>query len=183
MERLARGLLKLLGWSVHFTDPGTRRFVLIVAPHTSNWDFPLGLLAGWQLTLDPKFMAKHTLFRWYSGWLFRALGGIPVYRAEAGDRIQQMANRFVEADHLVLTITPEGTRSRADHWKSGFYHIARTAEVPVVMAAFDYGRKTVTVGGAFHPTGDIEADFEQIRAYYEGVQGRYPEQQGRIAPR
>jgi 1-acyl-sn-glycerol-3-phosphate acyltransferase len=183
MQALARRLLKLFGWSVEYADPGTRRYVLIVAPHTSNWDFPIGLLAAWALDLRAHWMGKHTLFRGPLGPLFRAWGGIPVDRGKAGNTIEQMAARFGAADHFVLGMAPEGTRGATDHWKSGFWHIARAAQVPVVMAYIDYGRKQVGMGEAFLPGDDIEADFGRLREFYADKRGKFPEQESAIRPR
>lgn len=183
MQALARRLLKLLGWSLEHADPGTRRYVLIVAPHTSNWDFVVGLLAAWALGLHAHWMGKHTLFESPLGFLFRAWGGIPVNRGSAGNTIEQMAARFAASDHFVLGMAPEGTRGATDHWKSGFWHIARAARVPVVMAYLDYGRKQVGTGGAFMPGDDLEADFRRLREFYADKRGRYPAQESAIRPR
>ena len=183
MKTLCRWILRALGWTVRFDDPGTRRFVLIAAPHTSNWDFPLGLLAGWSLGLKASFMGKHTLFRGVLGPFFRAVGGIPVQRDNAGEVIARMAERFARSDHLVLAIAPEGTRSFRGHWKSGFWHIARAAGVPIVMACLDYGRREIVVGGTFEPGEDRDADFERIRAFYAGRRGKHPDKQGDIRGR
>lgn len=174
MKRLARWLLGVMGWRLCFTDPGTRKYVLVVAPHTSNWDFPLGLLAGWALGLGASWMGKHTLFRGPMGPVFSALGGIPVDRTQAGNMIEQMASRFAKSDHLVLGIAPEGTRSATDHWKSGFYHIARAAGVPIALAFLDYGRKEVGIGDVFMPGADIDTDFERISAFYADKRGKRP---------
>ena len=182
-SRIARGLLRALGWTAQAEHPGVNRYVLVVAPHTSNWDFPLGLLAAWTLGLDPHWMGKHTLFRWPLGGLFRSLGGIPVDRTVAGKRIEQMAQRFASSERLILTITPEGTRGHTDHWKTGFWHIARAAGVPIVMACLDYGRKQVVLGGTFMPSDDIDADFEKIRNFYANRIGKSLARQGVIRPR
>jgi 1-acyl-sn-glycerol-3-phosphate acyltransferase len=182
-SRIARGLLRMFGWTAWAEHPGVDRYVLVVAPHTSNWDFPLGMLAARTLGLDPHWMGKHTLFRGPMGGVFRRLGGIPVDRAAAGNRIEQMAQRFADSEHLVLTITPEGTRSHTDHWKTGFWHIARAAGVPIAMACLDYGRKQVVLGGSFMPSDNIHADFEKIRGFYADRIGKSPAGQGEIRPR
>jgi 1-acyl-sn-glycerol-3-phosphate acyltransferase len=168
---------------VQFDDPLTRRYVLAVAPHTSNWDFPIGMLAAWALDLKANWIGKHTLFRGPMGPVMRALGGISVDRDAATDLVQQMADRFATSDHLVLGMAPEGTRSSADHWKTGFWRIARAAQVPIALAYIDYGRREVGLGGAFMPSDDRDADFAKIRAFYAGRQGRYPHKQGEIRAR
>ncbi len=183
LQAISRRLLNVLGWSLRYEDPGTRRYVLIAAPHTSNWDFPLGLLAGWGMDLKANWIGKHTLFRGFMGPVFRALGGIAVDRGEAGGLIEQMAERFAQTDHLVLAIAPEGTRKSQEHWKSGFWHIARAAKVPIVMASLDYSAREVSVGGAFTPSDDREADFEIIRQFYAGRRGKRPEQESEIRGR
>lgn len=183
LQSLSRQLLHAIGWTVRYDDPGARRYVLIVAPHTSNWDFPLGLLVSWAINLQANWMGKHTLFRGVMGPFARALGGIPVYRDDASDMIQQMAGRFARTDHLVLTIAPEGTRKHQSHWKSGFWHIARAAGVPIVMASLDYAKREVVIGEGFMPGDDREADFELIRAFYEGRRGKRPENEGTIRGR
>lgn len=183
MQRLARWILKLFGWSLEYADPGTRKYVLIFAPHTSNWDFPVGLLAAWALDLRVHWMGKDSLFRSPLGPLFRAWRGIPVDRGRAGNSIEKMAERFAEKDRFVLAIAPEGTRSATDHWKSGFWYIARAAQVPVAMAYIDYPRKQVGLGRTFTPGEDLEHDFQQIRDFYADRRGRYPAQESDIRPR
>ncbi|MEE4174831.1 MAG: lysophospholipid acyltransferase family protein [Xanthomonadales bacterium] len=183
MKSLSRRVLRALGWTVHMDDPLTHRYVLIVAPHTSNWDFPLGLLAAWALDLKANWMGKHSLFRGPLGPVMRALGGIPVDRDAASDLVQQMADRFAASDHLVLGMAPEGTRSHAEHWKSGFWRIARAAQVPIAMAYLDYDRREVGLGGAFMPSDDRDADFARIAAFYDGRVGLKPENQGTIQAR
>ena len=183
MQTFSRWILKRFGWSLEFVDPGTRRYVLIFAPHTSNWDFPIGLLAAWAFDLQARWMGKNTLFKGPLGPLFRAWGGIPIDRSRAGKSIDKMAARFAEEERLVLAIAPEGTRGHTDHWKSGFWHIARAAGVPVVMAYIDYERKRIGIGGAFVPGDDLEADFRQIREFYADKRGRFPEQESAIRPK
>ena len=183
MKSLSRKILSALGWTVHMDDPMTRRYVLVVAPHTSNWDFPLGLLAAWALDLKANWIGKHTLFRGPMGPIMRALGGIPVDRGSASDLVDQMAERFAASDHLVLGMAPEGTRGTSDHWKTGFWRIARAAEVPIALAYLDYGRREIGLGGAFMPSEDRDADFARIAAFYAGRQGLRPEKQGTIQAR
>ena len=183
IQTLARLALKLFGWSVEYRDPGTRRYVLVFAPHTSNWDFPIGLLAAWALGLKAHWMGKDTLFKGMLGPLLRAWGGIPVDRGRPGRKIEKMAARFAAENHFVLGIAPEGTRRAADHWKSGFWHIAKAACVPVVMGYIDCGRKQVGIGDAFMPGNDLETDFQHLRNFYGDKRGRYPQQQSAIRPR
>jgi 1-acyl-sn-glycerol-3-phosphate acyltransferase len=145
---MARWFLRLSGWEAEGVKPRAARFVLIAAPHTSNWDlaFLLALAAGFDLRVS--WMGKHALFRPPLGWLMRLAGGIPVVRHRRGDMVAQAARSFANAEKLVLVVPAEGTRDRVDHWKSGFYHIARTANVPIVLGYLDYRRRR----GGFGPT-------------------------------
>lgn len=176
-------MLRLVGWHAEYQEPGTSHYVLIVAPHTSNWDFLLGIMAAWALRLEVRFIGKHTLFRPPLGWLFRAMGGVPVDRRSTGDMSRQLADLFISSDRLVLALAPEGTRKATDHWKTGFWHIARAAQVPVVMAYIDYSSKTMGVGDSFVPSDDKLADFELIRNYYVTRRGKNPEQESEVRPR
>ena len=180
---VCRYILKTLGWSIEVDRPRSRKYVLVVYPHTSNWDFPLGICAARAIGLDAHYVGKHTLFRKPYGWLFRALGGIPVDRRRAASLAQQLAERFDESDAFVLGLAPEGTRSKTDHWKSGFYHIAREAGVPIVMGFLDYGHKRLGIGGEFTPGEDIDTVYDTIRAFYRGRLGKRPELASTIAPR
>lgn len=183
MQTFSRWILKCFGWSLEYVDPGTRRYVLIFAPHTSNWDFPIGLLAAWAFKLQVRWMGKDSLFKGLLGPLFRAWGGISIDRGRAGKNIEKMAARFGAEDHFVLAIAPEGTRGFTDHWKSGFWHIARAADVPVVMAYIDYAYKKIGMGTSFLPGDELETDFGQIREFYADKRGLYPEKESTIRPR
>ena len=180
LSRLCMWILNILGWTVHADFPDVEKYVLIAAPHTSNWDFPLGIVAARAIRLDIHWMGKHTLFRWPYGWFFRAIGGTPVHRDQARNLIQQIVDMFAQSGQLVLALAPEGTRSKTDHWKTGFYHIARSAQVPIVMAYLDHGKKQVGIGGAFYPGNDIEAVFDQIRPFYAGKRGKHPDKESQI---
>ena len=176
--RLARLLgasyLRLFGWRVEGTPPPIAKAVLIAAPHTSNWDLPFMLATAWALGVRLSWFGKQGLFRGPFAPLFRSLGGLPVDRHSRQNVVQQAVERFVRSGQLFLAVAPSGTRSRAAHWKSGFYHIARGAGVPVLCTFLDYRRKVSGVGPAILPSGDVRADMEAIRAFYEGVVGRYP---------
>ena len=173
----------MLGWTIHADFPQSQKYVLVVAPHTSNWDFPLGILAGKAFRLSPNWIGKHTIFRWPFGWFFRALGGIPVDRGHAVNLIQQLADQFAASERLVLGLAPEGTRTRKGYWKTGFYHIARGAQVPVAMAFLDYKRKEIGLGGEFYPGDDMEEVFARIRNFFSGKRGKYPDMESQIQPR
>ncbi len=179
-QRLANITLRLIGWRTHAIRPYTSRYVIIGAPHTSNWDFGLMLLLMAAEQLPIRFMGKDSLFRGPLGPVMRSLGGIPVNRREHTNLVDQLVAKFDEVDDLIVAITPEGTRSKVSHWKTGFYYIALKAKVPVAMAYLDYGNKIVGVGPNFMPSGDLKADFEIIREFYSGVVGKNPKKQGKI---
>lgn len=184
MRTVSRWILKLLGWRAEGALPG-RRCVLIGAPHTSNWDFPFALLVMWALEIPGRWVGKHTLFRRPFGGVMRRLGGIPLHRERTENFVQQVVEWFEREDELVLVIAPEGTRSRTEFWRSGFYWIAHEAGVPIALGYLDYGRKAGGIGDSFVPSGEPEADMERIRAFYAGVAGKRPALAGeiRIRPR
>ncbi len=179
-QRLAYFILRLIGWRTHVIRPRTSRYVLIGAPHTSNWDFGLMLLLMGAERLPIRFMGKDSLFRWPLGPLMRALGGIPVNRRERTSLVDQVAAKFSERGELIIGIAPEGTRKKTSHWKTGFYYIALKAKVPIAMAYLDYGNRVIGVGPSFMPSGDIHADFEIIKDFYAGIVGKNPKRQGEI---
>ena len=179
-QRLAHLILRLIGWRTHAIRPHTSRYVLIGAPHTSNWDFGLMLLLMAAEQLPIRFMGKDSLFRGPLGPIMRSLGGIPVNRRERTNLVDQIVAKFEEYDDLIIGIAPEGTRGKTSHWKTGFYYIALKAQVPIAMAYLDYGNKIIGVGPSFTPSGDLKADFEIIRDFYSGIVGKNPKRQGEI---
>lgn len=169
---IGRAVLRLYGWSVVGEVPNLPKFVIAVAPHTSNWDFVMGAAAMFALDLRLAFIGKHTLFVWpFSGFL-RWMGGIPVDRSSAHGVVAESVAAFRNAGERVLVIAPEGTRRRVAKFKTGFLHIARGAGVPVVLAALDYGERCVRLGPAIAPGADIEADRERIEAHFSTVRGK-----------
>lgn len=183
LKRFAKIILNLLGWQVTFTLPDRDKYVLVGAPHTSNWDFPLGLLAMWAVGLRFSWVGKHTLFKWPFGSLMRGLGGIPVDRRGSTGFVKKVIDIFDSREHFVMAIAPEGTRSLTRHWKAGFYHIALAAKVPVALGYIDYPRRRIGIDQLFEPSGDIEADFEILREYYHDKVGKRPEKQGVVTVR
>jgi 1-acyl-sn-glycerol-3-phosphate acyltransferase len=173
-----RFMLALFGWRIEGTFPDAPKFVLIVAPHTSNWDFPVGLMAKFALRLDVRYLAKSSLFWFPLGLFMRAMGGISVDRSAAGDVADTSAREFARREKLVLVITPEGTRSRVERWKSGFYRIALAAKVPMVLVVFDYPARVVRLGPAFQATGHYEADLAAMQSHVKGAMARHPERYG-----
>ena len=172
---VGRILLTLMGWKVEGALPADKKFLMIGSPHTSNWDFPIGLATLYVFRLRISWVGKDTLFRWPFGGFMRWLGGIGVDRANPAGVADQLARQLAEADKQVLLITPSGTRGKRDYWKSGFYRIALAADVPLVCGSLDFRTKTARVGLSFRPTGDLKADMDKIRNYYADTTGLRPE--------
>ena len=162
----------MIGWRVSFTLPPRDKYVLVGAPHTSNWDFPLGLLAMWASGMRFSWVGKHTLFKGPLGPIMRAIGGIPVDRTSGVGFIKKVIDLFASRDQFVLAISPEGTRSLTRQWKGGFYHIAQAAGVPIALGYIDYPHKQIGLDRMFEPSGDIEADFFLLGGYYRGKVGQ-----------
>lgn len=160
--------------------PDTPKLVVVVAPHTSNWDFIVGLFVKFSLALDASYLAKHQLFRKPFGALFRFWGGIPVVRSSTSDMVEQIIEQFRSRRKLFLVITPEGTRRPVPRWRSGFYHIAREAHVPILLVTLDWRRKIIHFGPTVRPNGpsgrmpsaEAEREIEHIRSLYRGVRGK-----------
>ena len=167
----AKIMMRLAGWRVEGTLPDLPKFVLIGAPHTSNWDFVLFLGVIFSLRANVRFMGKAELFRFPIGWFFRYCGGVPVDRKKSTGLVEQMVKVSNESDKFILTIAPEGTRHHVMEWKRGFYHIAKSAGIPIVMAVVDGKHKTVRIGQVFHPTENIEVDMKSIQGFFAGMVG------------
>lgn len=169
-QRIALRLLAMIGWQVHFAPLPGPRGVMVVYPHTSNWDFVIGILAKVAVGVKIRWLGKEALFQgpfgWCFGFLMRRLGGEPVERSVATGAIERLAQRMHAADDFWLAIAPEGTRSYRPYWRSGFYHIAMAAEVPVALAFIDFGHKQIGFVEHVRLTGDMDADMERIRQAY-----------------
>jgi 1-acyl-sn-glycerol-3-phosphate acyltransferase len=161
-----------MGWRIEGGLPNHSKFVVIAAPHTSNWDFVVGMAATLALDVDANWIGKHTLFRWPLGVLMKGLGGIPVDRTSSTGLVDQIVDRFNKSTSLVLGLAPEGTRKNVVRWKSGFYHIAVGAGVPIVCAYFDFASKTVGIGPVIDPSGDYDSDLEEIMEIYAPIRGK-----------
>jgi 1-acyl-sn-glycerol-3-phosphate acyltransferase len=164
------------GWKVETAVPLPPKMVFIAAPHTSNWDVPFMLAGAWALGIKLSWLGKHTLFRgalW--GRFMKAVGGVPVDRRSSSSTVSRIADVFHGVDRMYLAISPEGTRRKAEHWRSGFYHIAREAGVPIGLGYLDFGRKRAGVGGLLTPSGDVRADMDDIRAFYADIRGKRPD--------
>jgi len=174
-QRAALRVLNFFGWKVLFRPLPGPRGICVIYPHTSNWDFPIGLLGKWAMDQPFRFLAKDSLFKSPLGPWFRWLGGEPVQRGAPQGTIKAQAERMNAADFYWVGITPEGTRAYRPNWKSGFYHLAMEAKVPLVLVFMDYPSKTLSLVDHIHLTGDQEADMAAIRAVLEGHQGLHPE--------
>ncbi len=176
MQSLARFIyFKLLGWKLVGTFPGhLDKFVIIIVPHTSWVDFFLSLLIREVWNEQINFVAKKTLFDSPFGWFFRWTGGAPIDRSKSSDTVTATANIFKSREKFRLALSPEGTRKKVDQWKTGFYFIAKTAEVPIVMVAFDFGKKQIKVSEPYFTTDDKEVDFKIYEDFFKGVQGKIP---------
>lgn len=180
MRALARGLMRLTGWRSAGMTPEQiavhPKYILIAAPHTSNWDFPVTLMVCFDLRLRVYWMAKASLFAWPIGWLSRWLGGIPIDRSAKNNTVSNTIAAFGTRERLAIIVAPEGTRGKVTHWKTGFYHMAHGAGVPIALAYLDFKNKTGGIGGMFHTTGDIAADMVHIQKFYSGITGKNPQQ-------
>jgi 1-acyl-sn-glycerol-3-phosphate acyltransferase len=166
--------LKLFGWRVVGRLPDDKKYILLVAPHTSNWDFPVGLFARFSMGVRINFLAKKQLFFFPLGLFLKSVGGVPVDRTKKDNKVDKVVHLFNSRDRFVLAITPEGTRSAVTRWKEGFYHIACKAKVPLALVALDYASKEIRIQEAFWPCGNLEKDLSQILDYYRTIKGRYP---------
>lgn len=166
---------KYQGWAVEGKAIEPRKFVVIAAPHTSNWDFIYFIGAAEGLNLNLSFMGKKSLFRWPFRRMMREMGGIPVDRGKSGNYVDLMVAEFAKRAEFMLTVAPEGTRGKVRKWRTGFYHIAMSAKVPLVCGMMDYRRKVVGLGPAIWPTGDYAKDMEQVASYYSSCTPKYPE--------
>ena len=179
---LARFFLYLGGWKQRGEVPPLDKIVAVSAPHTSNWDFFVLLAFGWLRGIKYCWMGKKSLFWGPLGWILRRMGGIAVDRSSRNSLVEQVAQAFRARQRLVLAIPPEGTRGRTDYWKSGFYHIARAAGVPLVLGTLDYANRIGEIGPTIWPTDDVRGDMDRIRAYYADKRhaGKYPDQFGPV---
>jgi 1-acyl-sn-glycerol-3-phosphate acyltransferase len=182
-QLLADGLLKLAGWRLVGEPPDLPKYILIGAPHTTNWDFVLAMMLKLSSGVGFRWIGKEALFRRPHGWFFRLTGGIPVWRERRQNFVEQIVERINQADEMVVVLAPEGTRSKTPYWKTGFYYMALGANVPICMAFVDYPGKEFGFGPLLYPSGDIQADFEHLRKFYSQKSGLYPERHGILAPK
>ncbi|MDL2255002.1 lysophospholipid acyltransferase family protein [Parabacteroides sp. OttesenSCG-928-G06] len=173
---LSRTILRLTGWKIGSTE-GVElpKCVICVAPHTSNWDFPIGKIVYSAIGVTASFLIKKDWFFFPFNLLFKSIGGVPIDRDRRTSVTEQMVAEFNSRDRFQLAITPEGTRKPVEEWKKGFYFIALEAKVPILLAYIDYGKKEAGMKAVFYPTGNVTEDIYTIRSYYRDVKGRKPE--------
>jgi len=174
-----RSILFLLGrWRVKGFVPNEPRFLVVVAPHTSNWDFVLGMAAILAMSLRISYIGKHTLFRMPFKPFFTWLGGYPVNRSKRNRLVDQMVALYQKHEKLILALSPEGTRSKVSRWRTGFYYCAQGAQVPILPAGLDFAKKELRLGPLLFPSGDQEADLKVLRTWFATIRGRHPENYG-----
>ncbi len=172
------GWLRAFGWRLETVQDAPKKFVLIAAPHTSGWDLPFMLSTSYSMRIPISWMGKQELFAPPWGWIMRVLGGIPIDRAARKNVVGWAVEQFDKHDSLVLAVPAEGTRKKVEYWKSGFYHIALGAKVPIGLGYLDFAKKTCGIRGFVTPTGDARADMDQIRALYRDITAKFPEHYG-----
>ena len=166
--------LKLVGWKVINVAPATGSYLIIAAPHTSNWDFPLGIAIAFHLRLRVYFIGKHTLFEGLMGPIMRWLGGIPLNREASKDFVDASIDTYANNENLIFAIAPEGTRASVKRWKTGFYHMAKGANVPIALAYFDYATRTGGIGKMLNTTDNMDVDMQTIADFYRPMVGKAP---------
>lgn len=173
--------LRIFGWRYEGQLPDVPKYVMIAAPHTSNWDFPITMFLAFAFNMKVYWMGKASLFKRPFGPVMRWLGGIPIDRSKANNVVENTIAVFNEHEKLVIVVPPEGTRNKVSYWKTGFYRIACGANVPIVLGYIDFRRKAGGIGPVVIPTGDIEADMYAIYSFYAGITGKYPEKSSAAA--
>ena len=168
-------LYKQLGWSIDVTQEHPSKYIICLAPHTSNWDFLIGQLYNGAEGLKSNFLMKKEWFFWPLGPIFRRLGGIPVFRSKKASMTDNLAEAARKAEKFMLCITPEGTRSPNPEWKRGFYYIAQKAEIPILLSGVDYERKLIRCTKTIIPNGDIDTQMRDIKLYFKDFKGKKPE--------
>lgn len=179
-QRLARSLLAAAGWTAVYGPLPGPKGIVVVYPHTSNWDFIVGVLYKFAVGLPAHWVGKDTLFRWPLGPVFRRIGGIPVNRSRSSGFVRSLLDEFNRRETMWVALAPEGTRSHSDHWKSGFYRIAVAAGLPVGLGYIDYGTRTLGIDTYVTLSGDQDADMQRLRDFYADKRGRRPEGAGEI---
>lgn len=175
MKLIAKLIFFLTSWKVIGTVPKEKKFVMVAAPHTSNWDFLYARAAFYIMGVPLKYTIKKELFFFPLGWILRVLGGIPIDRSQKSNMVKNMTALFDQYDELAILVTPEGTRSYSKEWKKGFYYVAQGAKVPICLGYLDYAKKHAGIGPLIHPSGNYDDDLETIQSFYKKITAKYPE--------
>lgn len=176
MKTISKLILKLIGWKIKQSfQPSFAKYIIIQAPHTSNWDFVLGKLLGYSVGIYPKIFIKESLFFFPLGYLLKHLGGVPVSQSKKNNLVSEMAYQMSVNDKFALVLTPEGTRSYSPKWKKGFYYISKATQVPVVPFFIDYEKKIIGFDDQFELSDDVDADIEKLKIYFSQFKGKNPE--------
>jgi len=173
VQRLCQWILSCMGWKIVGKLPDIPQYVLIVVPHTSNWDLIIGLLARFAVNVRIKFLAKREIFVFPLSYIMRAMGGTPVDRSTSKNRVEKIVEMFKNNKEFVLGLAPEGTRSPVKRWKFGFYHIAHQAEVPIVMVGMDYPSREIRIAPPMKASGDIKKDYAFMLDFFKTIQGKH----------
>jgi 1-acyl-sn-glycerol-3-phosphate acyltransferase len=169
---LGRWTLRVLGWRIQGALPDLPKMVIIAAPHTSNWDFVVGIAVKQALGLRVTWLGKDSLFRGPLAPLLKFLGGMPVDRAKSNDVVSQVVSEFARRDRMIVALAPEGTRKRVERWRTGFYHIAHGAGVPILPVMLNWGAHALQIGEPFVTTGELDRDMAELQRRYLGISGR-----------
>ena len=171
VKYLFQWILSAFGWTITGTPPDEKKYIIIVAPHTSNIDFFLGIVAKFAIGVKANFLAKKILFYQPWGWIFSGLGGYPVKRDKHYNQVDQIVKIINKKDRFVLALAPEGTRSNSKQWKTGFYWISKLAKISITMVSFDYAKKKITFSEPFYPTENMEEDFLAMKNFFKDIKG------------
>jgi len=177
MKRIfAKLILKFLGWKIIGNNTFPKKCVIIVAPHTSNWDFIYGKCYAYTLGIQPKYLVKSELYFWPISWFINHNGGIPVDRTKSSSLVDQLSLKIKNEDEFMLTLSPEGTRSKVDKWKTGFYYVAKKANIPIVLAFIDFKNKCLGSDKIIYDLENFQKVMTDIQDYYKNCNGKYPNQ-------
>lgn len=174
LRAFGRAGMRMLGWRLTGEVPDRNKVLFVVAPHTSNWDWVIGMFALLGVGFKITYMVKHSLFFWPLGKIIRATGGEPVVRSDAGDVVDQLVQQFENHEVLYYGLAPEGTRSKVERWKTGFLRVAQRTQLSLVLVSFDYTKKEINIGPEYQPVGDIDKDIQAVMQYFSQFRGRNP---------
>lgn len=175
LNKLSYWIFRQVGWDIEGKLPDLTHYIIAVIPHTTNWDFIIGLVVKWSMNLKVNYIGKHQLFRFPYGFIFRWLGGRPVNRKQSNNLVKQVSDIYKQEKTFILALAPEGTRKKTKKIKTGFYHIAEEANIPILQIGFDFQKRRVIVGDLFYPTGNKKEDMEVFMQFYYNIVPKYPE--------